>query len=85
MHFDLTSFIQTVGYLGVFSIIFLESGLMIGFFFPGDSVLFTAGFLASQGYLNISFLIKLTANPAAYLTAVFVGSFCPVVAVDGTS
>jgi membrane-associated protein len=57
MHFDLTSLIQTVGYLGVFGIVFLESGLMIGFFFPGDSLLFTAGFLASQGYLDIKLLI----------------------------
>lgn len=57
MHFDLTSLIQTVGYLGVFTIVFLESGMMIGFFFPGDSLLFTAGFLASQGILDIRILI----------------------------
>lgn len=56
MNFDLTSFIQTAGYLGVFSIIFLESGMLIGFFFPGDSLLFTAGFLASQGFLDITTL-----------------------------
>ncbi len=57
MHFDLVSLIKTFGYLGVFTIIFLESGLLIGFFFPGDSVLFTAGFLASQGLLDIKILI----------------------------
>lgn len=57
MHFDLQSLIQTVGYFGVFTIVFLESGLMIGFFFPGDSLLFTAGFLASQGFLDIKILI----------------------------
>lgn len=57
MHFDLISLIQTVGYLGVFAIVFLESGMMIGFFFPGDSLLFTAGFLASQGILDIRVLI----------------------------
>ena len=57
MHFDLTELIRTVGYLGVFAIVFLESGLLIGFFFPGDSLLFTAGFLASQGYLDIKILI----------------------------
>ena len=57
MHFDLASLIQTVGYLGVFTIVFLESGLLIGFFFPGDSLLFTAGFLASQGFFDIKILI----------------------------
>lgn len=57
MHFDLVSLVKTAGYLGVFTIVFLESGLLIGFFFPGDSLLFTAGFLASQGYLDISILV----------------------------
>ncbi len=57
MHFDLVELIRTVGYLGVFSIVFLESGLLIGFFFPGDSLLFTAGFLASQGFFDIKILI----------------------------
>lgn len=59
--FDLISIIKTGGYLGIFSIIFAESGLFIGFFFPGDSLLFTAGFLASRGFLNIIILIILTA------------------------
>ncbi len=57
MHLDLPELIRTVGYLGVFGIVFLESGMMIGFFFPGDSLLFTAGFLASQGVLDIKVLI----------------------------
>lgn len=51
--FDLVTLIKTVGYLGLFGIIFAESGLFVGFFLPGDSLLFTAGFLASQGFLNI--------------------------------
>ncbi|MCL4365716.1 VTT domain-containing protein [Patescibacteria group bacterium] len=57
MHLDLISLIKTFGYLGIFTIVFLESGLLIGFFFPGDSLLFTAGFLASQGFLDIGLLI----------------------------
>lgn len=57
MYFDLAELIRTAGYLGVFTIVFLESGLMLGFFFPGDSLLFTAGFLASQGVLDIKVLI----------------------------
>jgi membrane-associated protein len=40
--------------LGLFLIIFAETGLLIGFFLPGDSLLFTAGILASQGNLNIA-------------------------------
>lgn len=48
--------IKAVGLLGVFAIIFAESGLFFGFFFPGDSLLFAAGFLASQGILPIIWL-----------------------------
>lgn len=55
--FDLVTLIKTAGYLGLFGIIFAESGLFIGFFLPGDSLLFTAGFLASQGFLNIWWLM----------------------------
>jgi membrane-associated protein len=47
MHFDLPSLIKSIGYFGVWAIIFAESGLLIGFFLPGDSLLFTAGFIAS--------------------------------------
>ncbi len=57
--FNLISLIKTFGYLGIFAVIFAESGLFIGFFFPGDSLLFTAGFLASQGFLNIWILMGL--------------------------
>ncbi|MFA6253828.1 MAG: VTT domain-containing protein [Candidatus Paceibacterota bacterium] len=55
--FDLVLIIKTVGYLGLFGIIFAESGLFFGFFLPGDSLIFTAGFLASQNYLNIWLLL----------------------------
>jgi len=56
---NLIALIQAVGYLGLFAIIFAESGLFIGFFLPGDSLIFTAGFLASQNLLNIWILIPL--------------------------
>ncbi len=49
--------IQTLGLVGTLAIIFAESGLFFGFFLPGDSLLFTAGLLASQGYINIWWLI----------------------------
>lgn len=54
---DLNHLIETVGYIGIFLIIFAETGLLIGFFLPGDSLLFTAGFLASQDVLNIWILV----------------------------
>jgi membrane-associated protein len=45
---DPEKLIDTFGLLGIFLIVFAESGLLIGFFLPGDSLLFTAGFLASS-------------------------------------
>src|SRR6187551_2998120 len=58
-HFDLKELIETVGYIGIFAIVFAETGLLIGAILPGDSLLFTAGFLASQGHLNIWILMPL--------------------------
>lgn len=55
--FDLESLIESIGLLGVAAIVFAESGLLIGFFLPGDSLLFTAGFLASQDYFSITWLV----------------------------
>jgi membrane-associated protein len=43
--------LETFGTLGLFLIIFAESGLLVGFFLPGDSLLFTAGLLSSQDKL----------------------------------
>lgn len=51
---DLVELITWAGTIGVAAIIFAESGLLIGFFLPGDSLLFTAGFLTHQGILNIN-------------------------------
>jgi membrane-associated protein len=69
-HIDYASIILSLGiiaYVVIFGIIFAESGLLIGFFLPGDSLLFTAGFLASQpiagtnqNYLNLWILIGVT-------------------------
>ncbi|MCC6173722.1 MAG: VTT domain-containing protein [Chloroflexi bacterium] len=59
MPFDLLEIIRAVGYVGLFGIVFAESGLFFGFFLPGDSLLFTAGFLASQGVFNLPVLMLL--------------------------
>lgn len=64
LHGGLTELIQTVGYIGLFAMVFAESGLFFGFFLPGDSLLFTAGFLASQGFFDERILIPLFAVAA---------------------
>ncbi|MFC1726948.1 DedA family protein [Patescibacteria group bacterium] len=56
-HFDLKEIIMTTGYFGIFGMVFAESGLLFGFFFPGDSLLITAGLLASQNFLDITVLL----------------------------
>ena len=74
MHFfwsiDPMALIKTAGYLGLFIIIFAESGVFIGVFLPGDSLLFSAGFLASQGYGNVMIIAAL-----CFLAAVLGDSF----------
>ena len=45
---DPRALVQAAGYVGLTAIIFTETGLLIGFFLPGDSLLVTAGLLASQ-------------------------------------
>jgi membrane-associated protein len=50
---DLVEFIKAVSVIGVLAVIFAESGLLIGFFLPGDTILFTAGFLIQANILSI--------------------------------
>ena len=50
-------FLVQFGYVALFLIVFAESGLFFGFFFPGDSLLFTAGILASRGIFDIYFVL----------------------------
>ena len=66
MHLDLEQLVMTVGYVGLFAIVFAESGLFFGFFLPGDSLLLTAGLLASRGMLDIAILLVIL-FPAAVL------------------
>ena len=65
LHIDLVKIIESIGYVGLSGIIFAESGLLVGAVLPGDSVLFTAGFLASQGFFNIWLL-----TPMMFISAV---------------
>lgn len=65
---DPKSLLEAAGTLGLVAIVFAESGLLIGFFLPGDSLLFTAGLLASRGFFS--------------LPVILVGSFVAAVAGD---
>src|SRR6185436_4638228 len=56
---DPRTLIDTFSYLGLFVIVFAESGLFFGFFLPGDSLLLTAGLFAYKGQLNIWYLLPL--------------------------
>ena len=58
-HIDLIELVKAAGYIGIFFMAFAESGLFFGFFLPGDSLLFTAGLLASQGLFSIWALVPL--------------------------
>src|SRR3954464_1570418 len=50
---NLPELVQWAGLVGLAIIIFSETGLLVGVFLPGDSLLVTAGLLAARGYLNV--------------------------------
>lgn len=55
--FNIEHILETGGLLLIGLIIFAESGLLVGFILPGDSLLFTAGFFAGQGKLPLWWLL----------------------------
>lgn len=62
--FDVQAILQSGGILILALIIFAESGLLVGFFLPGDTLLVAAGLLASEDRLPLLFIL-----PAAFLAA----------------
>ncbi|HVX47871.1 MAG TPA: DedA family protein [Candidatus Saccharimonadales bacterium] len=62
--FDVSHIIQAGGLLLIGAIIFGESGMFIGFFFPGDTLLLTAGVFAAQGKLSLASVILVVAIAA---------------------
>lgn len=76
---DMVQAIKTVGYIGLFAIVFAETGLFLGFFFPGDSLLFVAGVLAAQGFFSLPLLVIIlfvaafTGNMVGYWFGAYVG------------
>jgi membrane-associated protein len=75
-NFNLSQWIATIGYFGVFCIIFFESGVFFACFFPGDSLMFAAGILAAKGLFKISLLapVMVLASILGYLFAYWFGN-----------
>jgi membrane-associated protein len=73
--YNVPELIRIVGFYGIVAVVFAETGLLIGFFLPGDSLLITAGLFAARGDFNILTLV-LSLIPAAILgnaTGYFIG------------
>ena len=64
MHIDVTSLIQSGGLLAIALIVYAESGMMVGFFLPGDTLLLSAGVLAVGGQFSIELAIVVIALAA---------------------
>jgi membrane-associated protein len=62
---DPETLIETFGLIGVLVIVFVECGLLVGFFLPGDSLLFTAGLLSANGTLPDLWILLVTIPIAA--------------------
>jgi len=73
--YNVPELIRIVGFYGIVAVVFAETGLLIGFFLPGDSLLITAGLFAARGDFHIGSLI-LALIPAAIVgnaTGYFIG------------
>jgi membrane-associated protein len=57
--------LSTFGLLGLLAVVFIETGLLVGFFLPGDSLLFTAGVIAAQPHPFIPLWVLLLTIPIA--------------------
>lgn len=64
---DSHTLIEAFGLIGVLAIVFIESGLLVGFMLPGDSLLFTAGLLSANDVLPDLWVLLLTIPVAAIL------------------
>jgi len=62
--YDVEGLIRAGGMLMLVAIVFAETGLLIGFFLPGDSLLVTAGVFAAAGHVDIRLLLTLVAAAA---------------------
>lgn len=70
---DPEQLITTGSLLGVLAIVFAESGLLVGFFLPGDSLLFTLGLLIASGTVDVPLWLALVLVPVAAIVGDQVG------------
>jgi membrane-associated protein len=63
--YNVPNLIRAVGPYGLMAVVFAETGLLVGFFLPGDSLLITAGLFAARGDLDIRWLV-----PSLILSAI---------------
>lgn len=76
---SLEAWLLAVGHIGIIAAVFAESGVLIGIFLPGDSLLITAGLLAAAGYLNIWLLVPcciiaaIAGDSVGYATGKYLG------------
>ena len=61
---DLPALIKWAGYVGMTGIVFAETGLLFGFFLPGDSLLVTAGLVSARGFFDV-YLLGIMLHAAA--------------------
>ena len=74
--YNVPELIRLGGLVGLFVIVFAETGLLVGFFLPGDSLLVTAGLFAARGDLNIVWLnvVVMIAAVAGDATGYWIGA-----------
>jgi membrane-associated protein len=73
MGFDIEGIIKTAGYVGLFLIVFAETGLLVGFFLPGDTLLLSAGLLIQQDKVSLELWILIPLLIAAAILGDAVG------------
>jgi membrane-associated protein len=65
--------LSSFGLVGLLIIVFAECGLLVGFFLPGDTLLFSAGLLTATGKLDVPFWVQLVLVPIAAIAGNLVG------------
>lgn len=76
-HLDMNAWVTQLGYIGLFAIIFIETGLFVGFFLPGDSLVVAAGFLSAHHVFKITVIAPLLTIAAilGYAVAYYLGRY----------